>query len=171
MMKQRNMLACVGKFLSVALLFVSQSISALELDVPDELKKDYECMVRNLHHEARGENSKGMIAVANVVMNRVKHKRFPSSICEVVYQKHQFSWVKKVKPTSIKNADDTAKLIAYEAIVNNTLKDITGGALFFHANYSGFSWDKTKIRLTKSIGRHIFYTYRGVTDDTRVRRI
>ena len=44
------------------------------------------CLALNIYHEARGESDFGKIAVAHVVMNRVKSHRFPNSICKVVMQ-------------------------------------------------------------------------------------
>ena len=55
-------------------------------------------MLWNLMHEARGEGTEGMLAVANVVANRVLSDKYPSTVCGVVLQKNQFSWTRdKVK--------------------------------------------------------------------------
>lgn len=50
------------------------------------------CLALNIYHEARGEGIKGMRAVASVVMNRVRSKLFPDTVCDVVSQPAQFSW-------------------------------------------------------------------------------
>jgi len=51
------------------------------------------CLAKNIYYEARGEPTRGKIAVAQVTLNRVTHRtEFQSSICQVVYAKHQFSW-------------------------------------------------------------------------------
>lgn len=50
------------------------------------------CMIENIYLEARGEDLKGKILVGSVVINRSKDKHYPSTICGVVYQPHQFSW-------------------------------------------------------------------------------
>ena len=51
------------------------------------------CLAKNIYYEARGEPMHGKIAVAQVTLNRVTHRtEFQSSICGVVYAKHQFSW-------------------------------------------------------------------------------
>ena len=148
---------------ALATLLLSFQANALDLDIPEYLKDEYECMVRNLHHEARGEGGRGMIAVANVVINRVNHPNFPDTICEVVYQRLQFSWVHQVKPVPIHKANDKAKLIAYEAIVNTTLKDNTKGALFFHAKNINPGWKNHVV--TARLGNHIFYRFRGKRHD------
>jgi len=55
------------------------------------------CLSRTIYWEAKREGAAGMEAIANVVMNRLGHKGFPNTICEVVRQGHergacQFSW-------------------------------------------------------------------------------
>ena len=57
---------------------------------------EIDCLARNIYHEARGESLQGQIAVAAVTVNRVLTKGYPSSICQVVYQPYQFSWVKEL---------------------------------------------------------------------------
>jgi len=44
------------------------------------------CLADNMYHEARGQGTAGLLAVSSVVINRVKDKRFPNTICEVVKQ-------------------------------------------------------------------------------------
>ena len=43
-------------------------------------------MAKNIYFEAKSESFAGQAAVALVVLNRVKHKAFPSTICEVIYE-------------------------------------------------------------------------------------
>lgn len=138
-------------FLTLSLLTMSMD------DTPDEIEKDYTCMVYNLHYEARGEGSKGLIAVANVVMNRTKNPAFPYNVCGVVYQHKQFSWVQSnrhIQKIPLGKISERVKFIAYEAVVNKTLRDNTNGALYFHASGITTAWNKIK---TVRIGNHIFY--------------
>ena len=48
--------------------------------------KSVECLALNMYYEARNQGSAGLLAVSAVVLNRVNDKRFPNTICEVVYQ-------------------------------------------------------------------------------------
>ena len=57
-------------------------------------QREHRCMLWNLMHEARGEGTEGMLAVANVVANRVLSDKYPSTVCGVVLQKNQFSWTR-----------------------------------------------------------------------------
>ena len=64
--------------------------------IADEVK----CLAQNIYWEARNQSIQGMYAVADVTLNRVKDKRWPSTVCEVVKQRKnaggrwicQFSW-------------------------------------------------------------------------------
>ncbi len=49
-------------------------------------QSDITCLVQNAYHEARGDGYAGMYAVTMVVMNRVADRRYPDTICGVVYQ-------------------------------------------------------------------------------------
>ena len=51
-----------------------------------QLRRDLDCLARNIYWEARSEPYHGMVAVAQVTLNRVAHKSFPDDICDVVYQ-------------------------------------------------------------------------------------
>src|ERR1700677_1873993 len=48
--------------------------------------RDLDCMTAAVYYEARGESAAGQAAVAQVVLNRVRHPAFPKSVCAVVYQ-------------------------------------------------------------------------------------
>ncbi len=52
----------------------------------------FDCLVRAVYHEARGEPVHGQQAVAKVILNRLKSPAFPNTLCAVVKQKGQFPW-------------------------------------------------------------------------------
>ena len=56
------------------------------IEAPDDKTASIKCLALNMYHEARGQGSAGLLAVSSVVMNRVRDKRFPNTICEVVHQ-------------------------------------------------------------------------------------
>ena len=138
-----------------------------------------ECLALNMYHEARDQGTAGILAVSAVVLNRVSDKRFPNTICEVVYQgpvreswkrngihfpiKHkcQFSWWCDGKSDTPHNKEQYQRLLDLsESILYNEILfiDITDGALFYHADYITPGWAKTKQRTTE-IGDHIFYRW------------
>ena len=103
------------------------------------------CMSSAIHHEAGGESRAGKIAVASVVLNRKEDPRFPNTVCGVVKQPRQFSWVGK-KPMTLKQES-----LARE-ILNGEVERTVPTALFF-TNVR--IWFKRKVVAT--IGRHRFY--------------
>ena len=132
---------------------------------------DTMCLAKNIYFEARSESTAGRIAVAWTVINRVRHKRFPNSVCEVVEQglkyengfpkrnKCQFSWYCDGQPDIIRNVNewrDAYRLASYVSTGRDHLVDITDGSLWYHADYVYPKWAKHK-RKTAKIDTHIFY--------------
>ena len=118
------------------------------------------CMAENTYFEAGHEPTKGKIAVNNVVLNRVKDKRFPKTPCAVINQKArgvcQFSWkCEGGKRIADMTAYRKATTIAENVYLGN-YGDVTKGAKFYHADYVSPSWGRVFDRTTK-IGAHIFY--------------
>lgn len=58
-------------------------------------RAEVECLAKTIYFESRGESIQGQMAVAWVTLNRVTSKKFPSTICGVVHQPYQYSWVKQ----------------------------------------------------------------------------
>lgn len=101
--------------------------------------------------EARGESYKGQLAVAAVVVNRVKDSRFPDNIKDVIYQKNAFSVVKdgsiNIKPT------ESAYKAAQEALYG---EDPTNHAIYFwNPDIATCKWIKT-LNPYMRIGNHVF---------------
>jgi spore germination cell wall hydrolase CwlJ-like protein len=122
------------------------------------------CLARAVYFEARSESDMGQLAVAKVILNRVKSPSFPKSICGVVYQGSgarnscQFSFACDGLPDDVNQpgAWDHAKSIAQRAINNDPAVAMMSSATNYHADYVKPRWAKTMRRLAK-IGHHIFY--------------
>lgn len=114
------------------------------------------CLAKNIYYEARGEPMHGKIAVAQVTLNRVTHRtEFQSSICGVVYAKHQFSWTMGPHHEPRGEAWREAQAVAKAVIIGTAhLPDFK--ALYFHNLTVKPQWNKTK-ELVARIGNHIFY--------------
>ncbi len=131
-----------------------------------ETQKQIDCLADNIYHEAGYEPEDGKVAVALVTLNRLQDPRFPKDICGVVKQKTrstcQFSWFCENKITNrAKEVYTRARDTAVHVYVNyEKLQDITGGALYYHADYVNPRW---KLEKTTTIGRHIFYKERDGT--------
>ncbi|GAB2786715.1 hypothetical protein GCM10027040_10980 [Halomonas shantousis] len=120
------------------------------------------CLSRSIYWESRGENVDDMQAVANVVMNRLGHEGFPSTVCGVVMQGSetgscQFSWWCDGRPDQAQEVEAyaEAKEIARKAL-NRQLKDATRGAMFFHHRNASPSWAASYTK-TYETAQHIFY--------------
>jgi len=126
------------------------------------------CLSRTIYWEARGKGAAGMEVIANVVMNRLGHEGFPSTICEVVMQGReqgscQFSWWCDGRSHDAKEDKSyaIAKEIARKAL-NRQLTDRTGGALYFHQRKATPSWS-TKYIKTVEVADFVFYKPHGGT--------
>jgi len=150
--------------LSIILLTKNAFSDSLLLDVnynqlTKESKKQVDCLAQNIYYEAGYESRQGKEAVALVTLNRTQDPRFPKDICGVVKQKTtsvcQFSWFCQNVFVRNKDAYEEARDIAVYVYANyENLKDITEGALYYHADYVNPRW---KLEKTTVIGRHIFY--------------
>lgn len=110
-----------------------------------------------IHNEARGEPRSGKYAVANVILNRVKHKSFPNTVCKVVTQRGQFQWYHNHKLRSRTAPTEEARAIArdiYQKHVSGRRVDNTGGSIFFSSN--GVRPAPRAIKSVR-VGHHQFY--------------
>jgi len=137
----------------------SKSLSKVE-------KRELNCLALNVYFESRGELPVGQLAVAMVTMNRVESRRFPNSVCGVVWQKRQFSWThdgRSDRPSDKKAwmlAKQIAKFIYYKYDVyreqSNGALDLTQGALHYYApKLADPKWAESK-EITRKIGGHLF---------------
>ena len=115
------------------------------------------CLASTVWHEARGEPHAGKIAVAKVVLNRKNHKAYPKTVCGVVSQKGQFSWVNG-KKIPIKYTDEEYR-IAKEVHDNhqNYNHILSNDVLFFQVKSLKNNWQHKKLLKVKTIGNHSFY--------------
>jgi len=122
------------------------------------------CLARAVYFESRSESDLGQLAVAKVILNRVKAPDFPKTICGVVYQGSgtrnscQFSFACDGLPDDVKSPEAWAhaKMIAQRAINNDPAVSMLGSATNYHADYVNPRWSKSMRRLAR-IGHHIFY--------------
>jgi spore germination cell wall hydrolase CwlJ-like protein len=124
------------------------------------------CLARAVYFEARSESALGQMAVAKVILNRVKSPNYPNTICGVVYQgthrrnSCQFSFACDGQPDDVKQptAWAQAKSVAQRAIKGDmNLGRGMSNATSYHADYVTPRWSKT-LRKVSRIGRHIFYS-------------
>lgn len=116
------------------------------------------CLALNVYFEARGEPIQGQYAVAHVTLNRVQENN--SDVCTEVFKPNQFSWTKHTYKIPSKKDKSwlLSQEVAHKAI---SMKDTTGGALFFHSKNCRKIPSITRNKIpTRKIGDHIFYANR-----------
>ncbi|HET9811875.1 MAG TPA: cell wall hydrolase [Sphingomicrobium sp.] len=126
-----------------------------------------ECLTSAVYYEAGSQSADGERAVAQVVLNRVRHPAFPSSVCGVVYQGStrstgcQFTFT--CDGSLLRQPDAAgwarAKKIA-KAALNGTVFAPVGLATHYHADYVVPYWASTMAK-NAVIGAHLFYRWAG----------
>jgi spore germination cell wall hydrolase CwlJ-like protein len=153
-----------------------QTFAPVHYDQAEQQTRDEACLARAIYYEARNEPLQGQLAVAEVVLNRVKHRLYPNNVCGVVYQgtnrdtglsiygtnkSCQFSFTcdgsEQRPPFGAKWRQ--AKIIASHALMGLS-RPVTNEATHYHANYVDPYW-APKLVHTRTIGRHIFYRMKG----------
>lgn len=124
--------------------------------IPQKLDRETECLAASVYFESKTEPLEGQLAVAEVIINRAKSGRFASSICGVVFQKGQFSFVRGSGfPPIARNSHMWREAVAIAQIALNDHWDSRASkALFFHAKRVSPGWNKVRVA---QLGNHVFY--------------
>lgn len=115
------------------------------------------CLALNVYHEARSEPIQGQLAVAQVTVNRAASARYPDSICDVVYQRKQFSWTHDGKSDKPKEQEAwaMAQAVAYSVAQGHSV-ELSERVLHYHADYVRPHWARGEEPVATH-GRHLFY--------------
>jgi spore germination cell wall hydrolase CwlJ-like protein len=126
---------------------------------------EWRCLAEALYFEARGETVKGQFAVAEVILNRVKSERFPSSICGVINQGTGRKYQCQFTYTCDGYKDVIAEPRAFarvgkiaRAVMDGMSGDLTDGATHYHTTAVNPRWSRVYTK-TARIGVHIFYRH------------
>ena len=131
---------------------------------PATFDRSLQCLTEAIYYEARSESEDGQRAVAQVVLNRVRHPAYPNTVCGVVYQGSerttgcQFSFTCTGVMGAITEpaAWDRARRIAAAALRGNVYRPV-GLAVNYHTTAIRPYWAPSLVPQT-TIGAHIFYT-------------
>ncbi len=124
------------------------------------------CLALNIYFEARGEPEAGRYAVAEVTMNRVASRRYPDTVCEVVYDKNwdtlrrryvsAFSWTEFAARPEPRGEDWVRAQEIAADVYKGRFEEQLAGATHYHAQRIRPSWSRHQTPVAR-IGSHIFY--------------
>jgi spore germination cell wall hydrolase CwlJ-like protein len=132
-----------------------------------EASRDLDCLTQAVYYEARGEGRDGMRAVAQVVLNRVRHPAFPKSVCGVVFQgagrrtgcQFSFTCDGSMRGRVNRAAWDRARAVASSALSGSVYGNV-GNATHFHTTGVSPRWRNSLVRVSQ-VGDHLFYRFGG----------
>lgn len=139
---------------------------------PADFEQSLQCLTQAVYYEARNQSDDGQRAVAQVVLNRVRHPSYPDSVCGVVFQGSQrttgcqFSFTcdgsmyRAIEPVAWSRAEE----IARSALAGSVYRPV-GLALNYHATYVRPYWAPS-LRQQAVVGDHIFYRRPGSTAES-----
>lgn len=127
-----------------------------ELSGTETTNPETDCLARAIYYESKGEPLVGQLSVAEVILNRAESGRFPSTICGVVRQAGQFSFVRRGHiPTPPASSRDWRVAVGVARVAVQDLADGDAPrALFFHARHVRPGWRLTRVA---TVGNHVFY--------------
>ncbi len=154
------------RYRDMAALESYASFQPAHFKLAEKSRSEADCLATAIYYEARSEALLGQVAVAEVVMNRVRDYRYPDTVCGVVFQGSerttgcQFSFTCDGQMDRFpargrlwKRAQDVAA-----HVMMDLNKPLTGAATHYHTDYVDPIWNKHLVH-TKTIGTHIFYRF------------
>ncbi len=125
------------------------------------------CLTTAIYYEAASESDDGQRAVAQVILNRVRHPSWPNTVCGVVYQGSdgpvcQFSYACDGAMARRPQLAQwiRASRIAREALAGYVYAPV-GASTFYHTPQVNPAWNK-KMIVSHVIGNHIFFRLPGI---------
>lgn len=142
------------------------------------LQQSKTCLFNLLWYEAAGEPAAGIAAVAEVVMNRVMHPKYPDTVCKVALQPKQFSAFNNNASKAFKSPVKRLDTPAGRVIAKLVDKHVVGASswlpagaikqsivvdsklvLYYHTKHVNPVWNR-KLKLVKQVGNHKFWAYK-----------
>ncbi len=139
----------------VAAAAIAEAGAQARADAPKLDPRAVTCIAKVVHHEAGNQPRAGQIAVAHVLVNRVK-RGFGDHVCEVANQRGQFFRLSRYKPNRKSAEWAEAVAVARDVLAGET-RDMSKGALYFHATWkrpNSFFRSRTKVARLED---HEFY--------------
>ncbi|HEX8225178.1 MAG TPA: cell wall hydrolase [Allosphingosinicella sp.] len=134
---------------------------------PADRLRALECLTAAVYYEAAVESTDGQRAVAQVVLNRVRHPAYPRTVCGVVFQGHErstgcqftFTCDGALRRTPSAAGWARARRVAEEALAGHVYKPV-GWSTHYHTNWVVPYWSSSLVKLAQ-VGTHIFFRWEG----------
>jgi len=134
---------------------------------PEDRERALNCLAQAVYYEASGEGADGQRAVAQVVLNRMRHPGYPASVCGVVYQGSErgsgcqftFTCDGSLLRAPVPGLWARARKVAQDALSGKVFAPV-GHATHYHADFVLPYWADS-LDKTMQLGHHIFYRLRG----------
>lgn len=162
-----------------------QTFTPVHFQIASRQSREIDCLATAIFYESRNESMMGQLAVAEVILNRVRHRLYPNNVCDVVYEgtdrstglsiygtraSCQFSFTcdgSEVRRPRSGPSWETAQRVAAHAFLGLS-GPVTDDATHYHANYVSPFWAPRLVH-TRTIGTHIFYRF-PTSEEARGRR-
>lgn len=136
----------------------------------DDRRRAADCLTAAVYYEARSEDANGQRAVAQVVLNRVRDRAFPASVCGVVYQGSQrrtgcqfsFTCDGSMAARREPGAWERARAVAEAALAGQVYAPV-GSATHYHTTAVSPWWAPSLAKIGL-VGSHVFYRWRGALE-------
>lgn len=140
-----------------------RSFETAYLDTARTAARERRCLAEAIYYEARSEGFAGQLAVAEVVMNRVRHRAYPDTVCGVVYQgaerntgcQFTFACDGSMGSAPYGRGWRRSQLVA-EHVLMGFARPVTRSATHYHTVAVDPFWNDSLVR-TRRIGAHVFY--------------
>lgn len=133
----------------------------------DDLTRAVDCLTAAAYYEAATEGADGMRAVAQVVINRLRHPAFPKTICGVVFQGSErttgcqftFTCDGALARAPIPSLWEQARGVAKAALAGKVFKPV-GHSTHYHTNWVVPYWSGSLDKVAQ-VGTHLFFRWQG----------
>ena len=158
----------VARNAAIPMTTTAVPMRAFRLAAPsDTAANALKCLTQAIYYEAATEPLEGRRAVAQVVLNRVRHPAYPKSVCGVVYQgaelftgcQFSFTCDGALLRAPMAGPWREAQQIAREALAGRVEPEV-GTATHYHADYVLPRWAFQMDKIAQ-LGRHLFYRFEG----------
>lgn len=157
--------ATLGARITARSLDDLRSFDAGHLDTARQAARERQCLAEAIFYEARSEGFTGQAAVAEVILNRSRHRAYPDTVCGVVYQGSErttgcqftFTCDGSLALAPYGRGWEQAQLVAEHALMGFA-QPMTRRATHYHTTAVDPYWNDSLVR-TRRIGTHIFYRF------------